>query len=515
MSKPNILPSLLALIPDSHISDYSYTNIIDLHVGKIENELKALDHRNSEAASRTILAVWRRMRRYYEMRGRYEDGIKFASIFRRAAQKLKLKADAAWILLKDDLWLRVLSGEQSTNIPNYFKQAVDEMSDLYEHGTNLEERQNGGIGLFTAYRYMAGYLRNPPGFFKLPNTNDHFTREIALEKCKDVLNMIGADQILNNGDLTTLRARLEQTAGTIALMQGKAHEALAKYNCAAEIFSQLAPDDDEHLSIVKCYQAQGHIASAQNTFESHSFRGARRFSTEFRKRKHDANEHITNAIGLLHEAYMHAANAGWAEGDPRISEHMAHAFELEGRIDLAIMFSQRSLKGYRRLKIMKHVGRVEESLHQLRFRDDFYNANRPDFDILVLGRMRLDMDTKRLIAIQELCNSMTRDSQPIRARRVDELVDPVGGRITDVLIDALWSAELVVAILDGLSPNVLYEVGVAHGCGKPVVLCLGTGEETASMPFDLKDYHIVRFKSLIDLPNKLRGPISREMNIST
>ena len=56
----------------------------------------------------------------------------------------------------------------------------------------------------------------------------------------------------------------------------------------------------------------------------------------------------------------------------------------------------------------------------------------------------------------------------------------------------LVSAELVIADISGNNPNVLYELGIAHGLGKPVLLIGKRDEDRVStgslIPFDLRGY---------------------------
>src|SRR3954471_6032863 len=51
--------------------------------------------------------------------------------------------------------------------------------------------------------------------------------------------------------------------------------------------------------------------------------------------------------------------------------------------------------------------------------------------------------------------------------RADEISDP--GMINDQVIVKIISAQLVVADLSFLNPNVFYEIGLRHATGKPIV----------------------------------------------
>lgn len=75
-----------------------------------------------------------------------------------------------------------------------------------------------------------------------------------------------------------------------------------------------------------------------------------------------------------------------------------------------------------------------------------------------------------------------------RVERADDDTNP--GNITPRIIASIQDADLIVADLTGLNPNVFYELAVAHGYGKPVVLIFKKGER---IPFDLKDVRVVHY----------------------
>src|SRR5687768_2617028 len=101
-SQLEFLDQLFRIIPETSVSDYSYLNLIELHLTPIAACLRALDASDQPGDSERIRGIWRRMRRYFELRGKYNEGIEAAVIFRRAAQRLANRVDAAWIRLKDE-----------------------------------------------------------------------------------------------------------------------------------------------------------------------------------------------------------------------------------------------------------------------------------------------------------------------------------------------------------------------------------------------------------------------------
>lgn len=73
-------------------------------------------------------------------------------------------------------------------------------------------------------------------------------------------------------------------------------------------------------------------------------------------------------------------------------------------------------------------------------------------------------------------------------RRADSLLDQQN--IIRDIVQGIDSADLVIADLTGLSANVLYELGLAHGLGRPVVLLT---QDLESVPFDLRSYRIIPY----------------------
>ncbi len=56
------------------------------------------------------------------------------------------------------------------------------------------------------------------------------------------------------------------------------------------------------------------------------------------------------------------------------------------------------------------------------------------------------------------------------------------GAVTEVLLQNISDADVLIADLSGENPNVMYEIGFAHGREKPVILI---SQESRHLPFDL------------------------------
>ena len=73
-------------------------------------------------------------------------------------------------------------------------------------------------------------------------------------------------------------------------------------------------------------------------------------------------------------------------------------------------------------------------------------------------------------------------------RRADQ--DPRPGLIDAQMINDLLTAELVIAVLSFLNPNVFYEIGIRHMAQKPIIHMQLAAE---NIPFDLSLYRAIKF----------------------
>ncbi len=82
------------------------------------------------------------------------------------------------------------------------------------------------------------------------------------------------------------------------------------------------------------------------------------------------------------------------------------------------------------------------------------------------------------------------------------------------IISPIYNAEIVLADLTGLNPNVMYELGVAHSFNKKTIVI--TRDDLSKLPFDLKQYrakdystHFKKFYDLIEyLDKNLHGAVN-------
>lgn len=88
------------------------------------------------------------------------------------------------------------------------------------------------------------------------------------------------------------------------------------------------------------------------------------------------------------------------------------------------------------------------------------------------------------------------------------------------IVQPIYAANIVLADLTGLNPNVMYELGVAHSLGKKTIII--TQDDLAQLPFDLKSYrtkdyttHFKKFNDLLEyLDKNFQGAIDNTVLFS-
>lgn len=88
------------------------------------------------------------------------------------------------------------------------------------------------------------------------------------------------------------------------------------------------------------------------------------------------------------------------------------------------------------------------------------------------------------------------------------------------VIQPIYEADIIIADLTGLNPNVMYELGLAHSFNKKTVVI--TQDDLNDLPFDLKQYrakdysiHFKKFAELVEyLKRTLEGAIDNSVSFS-
>ena len=92
-----------------------------------------------------------------------------------------------------------------------------------------------------------------------------------------------------------------------------------------------------------------------------------------------------------------------------------------------------------------------------------------------------------------------------------ERADEIFG--TQPIIEDIWesinSAELIIADVTGRNPNVMYEIGMAHTVGKPVIIIT---QDIDDVPFDLKHHRCILYaytpRGCAELQSKVSGTLA-------
>jgi hypothetical protein len=80
-----------------------------------------------------------------------------------------------------------------------------------------------------------------------------------------------------------------------------------------------------------------------------------------------------------------------------------------------------------------------------------------------------------------------------RVERADHDKSP--GIVTDTIMSKVLDADLVVADLTGLNPNVMYEVALRHAVNRPVVQMIEQGNK---LPFDIQGVNTIFFQATLE-----------------
>ena len=84
------------------------------------------------------------------------------------------------------------------------------------------------------------------------------------------------------------------------------------------------------------------------------------------------------------------------------------------------------------------------------------------------------------------------------------------GDILELIRDKIRGCDLVIGDTTALNPNVMYEVGFAHGIGKPAVLVSRSGQE---LPFDLASTNHILYDSIVELRDRLERRLRALLDI--
>jgi hypothetical protein len=111
----------------------------------------------------------------------------------------------------------------------------------------------------------------------------------------------------------------------------------------------------------------------------------------------------------------------------------------------------------------------------------------------------LDASAKR---VRDATSRVLRENQ-VEPVGLDDAIT-VGARWVDEIYGLLRSCDFVIADITRQNPSVLFELGVAHGLGKPFILLINEAADSSGIPSFLSGYQFLTY----DAAN-LSGLVSR------
>ena len=118
-------------------------------------------------------------------------------------------------------------------------------------------------------------------------------------------------------------------------------------------------------------------------------------------------------------------------------------------------------------------------------------------------RRHSDQVLKHLV--EDTIERYKQDFADINVIRADEVALP--GKITRQIMELLINADICIADLTNLNPNVLYELGIRQAMLRPYILIASRGTK---LPFDLQDYRTIFYDlSDIDSISKARDDLRK------
>ncbi|MDR0305456.1 MAG: hypothetical protein LBI42_01325 [Chitinispirillales bacterium] len=122
------------------------------------------------------------------------------------------------------------------------------------------------------------------------------------------------------------------------------------------------------------------------------------------------------------------------------------------------------------------------------------------------------MEKKKIFVIMPFSDVFFEVYEMIKMQFEDDFIFSNAGEesnqqnILKDIIQPIFEADIIIADLTELNPNVLYELGIAHTFNKKTIII--TQDEIAKLPFDLKSYRVqnysIHFKKFTELITSLK-----------
>ncbi len=94
-----------------------------------------------------------------------------------------------------------------------------------------------------------------------------------------------------------------------------------------------------------------------------------------------------------------------------------------------------------------------------------------------------------------------------KCRRTDDELIENNSNLRRFIVSLILQAEVVIAVIDGRNPNVMYEVGLAHAIGKLVIIVVKR-DNSNEIPENLKGNRLVVYRSEDDLYEQLNHTLA-------
>lgn len=123
---------------------------------------------------------------------------------------------------------------------------------------------------------------------------------------------------------------------------------------------------------------------------------------------------------------------------------------------------------------------------------------RKSLDVFVIMPFSPELDDLYYLGIHEAAREAG-----FSCERVDEM--EFDGIVLNKVYDSIKNSRIVIAEVSDPNPNVYYELGYAHGLGKPTILIT---RSISSAPFDTRGFNHIIYSNIRDLRDKLKDRLS-------
>jgi hypothetical protein len=260
--------------PEEMLLSTAYRQLLDKHMPTIERLMQLLSESNEW---NQIIEVKRRLRDYFELTGRYNDGVDFGRRYVLALDQIGRPLEAFWTNVKHVGYLLVLARRYS--------EARREFFETLRQVEGIDDAVGKLKIMFYCHRYLGITFQRDESTGDIIKAEHHFgiAREIVQSSA------------LTEQERKPLLGRITGNFGNLMLGRKEYGEAIHLYSDELNIFRELG--DREHVGIAHLKIAQGIIARGDDQLA-------------------DAEDH-------LGQAEVIAMDIGWLEGQARIWEQRA------------------------------------------------------------------------------------------------------------------------------------------------------------------------------------------------